>query len=99
MQAEEDRAMGRLGSTKAWFVRPLWAAVVLLSLVGVATVVSRFSFPDDLVLRFQPDRLRVLEALGRPDPAAATRVSELERFDRRFAEHRTMTRWHIFAGG
>ena len=85
--------------TKAWFIRLLWAAVVLLSLVGVATVVARFSFPDDLVLRFQPHRLRVLETLGRPDPAAATRLPELERFERRFAEHRTLTRWHIFSGG
>lgn len=85
--------------TKAWFIRQLWAAVVLLSLVGVAIVIARFSFPDDWVLRFQPHRLRVLETLGRPDPVAATRLPELERFERRFAEHRTLTRWHIFSGG
>jgi len=85
--------------TNAWLIRALWVAVVLLSLVGVATVVARYAFPDDLVLRFQPQRLRLLEALGRSDPAAVTRLPELERFERRFAEHRTLTRWHIFAGG
>jgi hypothetical protein len=85
--------------TNAWPIRALWVAVVLLSLVGVVTVVARFSFPDDLVLRFQPQRTRVLEMLGRSDPAAVTRLPELERFERRFAEHRTLTRWHIFSGG
>jgi hypothetical protein len=85
--------------TNAWLIRALWVAVVLLSLVGVATVVARFSFPDDLVLRLQPQRIRVLAMLGRSDPAAATRLPELERFDRRFAERRTLTRWHIFSGG
>ena len=84
---------------KAWLIRPLWAAVVLLSLIGAATVTARFSFPDDVAIRFYPHRLRMLETLGRSDPAAATRLSELERFERRFAEHRTLTRWHIFPGG
>ena len=85
--------------TKAWRIRLLSAAVVLLSLVGVATVGARFSFPGDVTIRFQPHRLRLLEALGRSDPAAATRLSELARFERRFAEHRTLTRWHIFPAG
>ena len=85
--------------TNAWLIRALWVAVVLLSLVGVATVVARHAFPDDLVLRFQPQRIRVLEALGRSDPAAVNRLPELERFERRFAEHRTLTRWHIVLGG
>jgi uncharacterized membrane protein len=85
--------------TKAWLVRPLWAAVVLLSLVGAATVIARFSFPDDLVLRLQPQRVRLLERLGRSDPAAVSRLPELMRFERRFAEHRTLTRWHILSAG
>jgi uncharacterized membrane protein len=85
--------------TTGWFIRPLWAAVVLLSLAGAATVAARLSFPEDLVLRVYPHRLRVLETLGRPDPAAAARLIEMERFERRFAEHRTLTRWHIIPGG
>jgi len=90
---------GRGDSCQTWLIRPLWAAVVILSLVGVAIVVARFSFPDDLVLRFQPQRASLLEALGRPDPAAVTRRPELERFERRFAQHRALTRWHILSGG
>ena len=85
--------------TKAWLTRPLWAAMVLLSLLGVATVAARFSFPGDAASRFYPHRVRLLETLGRSDPAAATRLSEVERFDRRFAEHQTLTRWHILPGG
>jgi uncharacterized membrane protein len=85
--------------TNAWLIRVMWVAVVLLSLVGIATVVARFSFPDDLVLRLQPQRIRVLEALGRSDPAAVNRLPELERFERRFAANGTLTRWHILSGG
>src|SRR5262245_41514890 len=76
-----------------------WAVVVFLSLVGVAIVAPRASFPDDAVVRFQPQRQRLLEAIGRPDVAAAARLPELERFDQRFAQRRALTRWHIFSGG
>lgn len=89
---------GGVLAANRWFLRSLWAAVFLLSLVGVATVVARWSFPDDLTLRFQPHRLRMLETLGRADPAAVARLPELERFERRFAQHHTLTRWHIFSG-
>jgi len=80
-------------------IRALWVTVIFLSLVGVAIVVARLSFPDDLVLRAEPHRARMLEWLGRPDAAAAARRAEFERFERRFAEHRALTRWHIVAGG
>ena len=86
-------------ATTARLIGPLWATAVFLSLVGVATVAARFSFPDDLTLRFQPQRLQILEGLGRPDPIAEARLEELERFERRFAEHHALTRWHIFPGG
>jgi uncharacterized membrane protein len=76
----------------------LWSAMLFLTLVGGVIVAARLTYPDDFGIRLEPYRVRTINTLGLPDPAAATRVIDLRRFEAHFAEHHALTRWHILTG-
>lgn len=80
-------------------IRGLWAAAILLAVIGVGAAGARGVFRGDLAARLDPVRLQMLEILDRHDPYASERVAELDRFDRRFAAHPVSTLLHVLPGG
>ena len=82
-----------------WLTRLLWSGVIVLTLIGVVASIGRGLFVDDMGVRMEPARERVLDSFRREDPFPAQRASEVHRFDSRFAAHPVMTLLHVLAGG
>jgi uncharacterized membrane protein len=78
--------------------RAIWCAAVLLVLLGTAAAIGRGVFVADFTTGADPAREWMLRAFHRSDPFLAQRPAELERFDRRFAEHPRIARVHVVAG-
>jgi uncharacterized membrane protein len=58
----------------------------------------RSAYPADLAVRSEPVRQSLLRVFGVVDPLADGRAPELERFDRRFADHPRATVLHVLPG-
>ena len=82
-----------------WPNRAARIALVALVLIGVAAVVGRAVFPEDMAARLEPLRLALLQTFGLADPLMAERADAVTRFDRRFALHPVATAVHIVSGG
>ena len=76
----------------------LWAAVIVLTVVGVAASIGRAVYVNDLVTRSDPVRREVLASLGITDPFAAERDSLLAHVDGRYGDHPATTRLHVVGG-
>lgn len=71
----------------------------MLTLIGLVAAIGRGLFVEDMAIRMEPARERVLDSLRLEDLFPRERVAELRRFDGRFAAHPVMTLLHVVAGG
>lgn len=79
--------------------RAVWIGLFVLIAVGLAGVALRAILPADAAARLEPLRTALLTLLGRFDPLAAERASEIAEFDGRFAAHPLAVALHIGTGG
>ncbi len=77
----------------------VWVTVIVLTIIGTASVVGRLVFPAELTQRMEPVRLAVMQRFGRADPLYAERTEVLRRFEARYAAHPAIVYVHVIAGG
>jgi uncharacterized membrane protein len=76
-----------------------WSALVLLALLGIVAAAGRMLYPQDLAIRIEPFRVDLFERLERTDPDPAQRHLDVQRFEGRYATHRTFIVMHALSGG
>jgi uncharacterized membrane protein len=78
--------------------RALWAAVVILVVIGVTAAVARALFMSDLALRLEPSRDATFARLGIIDARLSERREAVASFDDRYASRPFLTLLHVLPG-